>query len=179
MLAVAGAGRNLRHGGDGRWSLDGRLGVRRPSQVADSYEGLLRGSDILPTLGSGALPQLFGLAAMTAAAASELAREGRFHPERMRANLDVTSGLIMAEAVTIALGEKIGKSAAQTLLERCARRAREESLSLREALAAEPEVTGRLPAAELETLMNPEAYLGAAPEMARRAAKQYYPRTGQ
>jgi hypothetical protein len=56
VLAVRGAGRNLRHGGDGRWSQDGRLGVRRPSQVAQDYEGIVRGADLLPSLGSGALP---------------------------------------------------------------------------------------------------------------------------
>jgi hypothetical protein len=56
VLAVSGAGRNLRHGGDGRWSTDGRLGVRRPSHVAQDYAGLVRGSDVLPSLGSGALP---------------------------------------------------------------------------------------------------------------------------
>lgn len=56
VLAVTGAGRNLRHGGDGRWSVDGRLGVRRPSHVAQDYSGLLRGADILPSLGSGAVP---------------------------------------------------------------------------------------------------------------------------
>jgi hypothetical protein len=56
VLAVRGAGRNLRHGGDGRWSVDGRLGVRRPSQVAQEYAGLVRGADLLPSLGSGALP---------------------------------------------------------------------------------------------------------------------------
>jgi hypothetical protein len=56
VLAVSGVGRNLRHGGDGRWSTDGLLGVRRPSHVAQDYAGLVRGSDVLPSLGSGALP---------------------------------------------------------------------------------------------------------------------------
>jgi len=56
VLAVSGAGRNLRHGGDGRWSTDGRLGVRRPSHVAQDYAGLVRGNTVLPSLGSGALP---------------------------------------------------------------------------------------------------------------------------
>jgi hypothetical protein len=46
----------LRHGGDGRWSEDGRLGVRHPSQIAERYAGLVAGADVLPSLGSGALP---------------------------------------------------------------------------------------------------------------------------
>ncbi len=56
VLAILGAGRSLRHGGDGRWSPDGRLGVRRPSQVGQGYGGLVRAADLLPSLGSGALP---------------------------------------------------------------------------------------------------------------------------
>lgn len=56
VLAVSGAGRNLRHGGDGRWSVDGCLGVRRPSHVGQNYSGLVRGADLVPSLGSGALP---------------------------------------------------------------------------------------------------------------------------
>jgi 3-carboxy-cis,cis-muconate cycloisomerase len=121
-----------------------------------------------------ALPELFGLAAMAAETASGLAHEGRFHPERMRANLDLTGGLIMAEAITIALAAKLGKPAAQALLERAARRARTENLPLRDALAAEPDVAGQLSPAELDELLRPESYLGAAPELARRAAKHYH-----
>src|SRR5262249_59191458 len=56
VVAISGAGRNLRLGGDGRWSIDGNLGVRRPSQVAQDYSGLVRGADLLASLGSGALP---------------------------------------------------------------------------------------------------------------------------
>ena len=56
VLAVSGAGRSLRHGGDGRGNPDGRLRCRRGSQVAQDYAGLLRGAEILPGLGSGAVP---------------------------------------------------------------------------------------------------------------------------
>jgi 3-carboxy-cis,cis-muconate cycloisomerase len=126
-----------------------------------------------------ALPELFGLAAMAAATAAELARHGEFHLEAMRDNLRATSGLIMAEAVTVALGERIGKSTAQSLLENAARRAKAERLSLAQALAAEPAVTAQLSAADLDKLLEPANYLGAAREMARRAAKQYRTRKGR
>ena len=51
-----GAARSLRHGGDGRGKADGRLRCRRGSQIADEYAGLVSGADVLPALGSGALP---------------------------------------------------------------------------------------------------------------------------
>ena len=57
VIAVSDAGRSLRHGGDGRSNPDGRLRCRRGSQVAQEYGGVLRGADLLPALGSGALPE--------------------------------------------------------------------------------------------------------------------------
>jgi 3-carboxy-cis,cis-muconate cycloisomerase len=125
------------------------------------------------------LPELFRLAAMAAAAARETAETGRLHPERMRANLDITSGLIMAEAVTVALGAKLGKSTAQALLEKAAKRARAERQSLRKALAADSEVVSQLAPAALDDLLKPENYLGDAPEMARRAVKHYHAQKGR
>jgi hypothetical protein len=56
VVAVSGAHRSLRHGGDGRGNADGRLRCRRGSHVAQSYSGLLPGADLLPSMGSGALP---------------------------------------------------------------------------------------------------------------------------
>lgn len=56
FLAVVGAGRSLRHGGDGRWTSEGLLTVRRPSQLDLDFPGMLRGADVLATLPSGAVP---------------------------------------------------------------------------------------------------------------------------
>jgi 3-carboxy-cis,cis-muconate cycloisomerase len=121
-----------------------------------------------------ALPELFGLAAMASAAARDLAGHGQFHAQAMRDNLGVTGGLIMAEAVTVALGERIGKSAATALLEKAARRAKGERLPLAQALASEPDIAQQFSAADLDKLLEPGNYLGAAPEMARGAAKRYH-----
>ncbi len=120
------------------------------------------------------LPELFGLAAMAAEVARGLAENGSFDTARMRANLDITAGLVMAEAVNSALGEKLGKATAQTLIETAAQRARAEQISLRDALAAEPDIAGHITPEDLDRLLTPENYLGAAPEMARNAAKHYH-----
>lgn len=56
MVAVRGAGRSWRHGGDGRGDPDELLGCRRGSQVAQRYTGLVDGAALLPSLSSGALP---------------------------------------------------------------------------------------------------------------------------
>jgi hypothetical protein len=56
FLAVVGAGRSLRHGGDGRWTSSGALLVRHPSQLTLDYAGVLHGADVLAALPSGAVP---------------------------------------------------------------------------------------------------------------------------
>lgn len=56
MVGLAGARRSLRHGGDGRGDPNEQLGCRRPSQVITGYAGVVSGSTILPSLGSGAVP---------------------------------------------------------------------------------------------------------------------------
>jgi hypothetical protein len=56
LVAVQGPARSLRHGGDGRGSADGKLGCRWPTQVITEVQGLLSGSQLVPSLGSGAVP---------------------------------------------------------------------------------------------------------------------------
>jgi hypothetical protein len=56
-VALAGVGRPLRHGGDGRFRADGMLLVRRVGDVGQEYAGVLPGSAVLPALGSGAVPE--------------------------------------------------------------------------------------------------------------------------
>jgi 3-carboxy-cis,cis-muconate cycloisomerase len=81
---------------------------------------------------------------------------------RMRANLDLTHGLILAEAVQMALGARIGRLEAHDVVERACRRAIADGRHLREVLAVEPAVTAQLAAAELDRLLDPARYLGLA-----------------
>ena len=56
LLAVRGARRSLRHGGDGRISGDGTLQCRYPAQVIRAIDQVIDGAEILPTLGTAAVP---------------------------------------------------------------------------------------------------------------------------
>jgi 3-carboxy-cis,cis-muconate cycloisomerase len=118
-----------------------------------------------------ALPQLFLLASGAAAHLAEIAKGLDVDTVRMRANLDATNGLIMAEAVQMALGEKLGRLEAHELLERASKTAASERRSLKEVLSEMPEVTSILPPRRLESLFNPLAYLGSADEFIERALK--------
>jgi 3-carboxy-cis,cis-muconate cycloisomerase len=87
---------------------------------------------------------------------------------RMRRNLESTRGLIFAEAVTMALTSRMGKSNARKLLDAASRKARESGRHLREVLAQERAVTEVLSPAELDRLFAPENYLGVAEQWVDR-----------
>src|SRR6266404_796651 len=71
---------------------------------------------------------------------------------RMRANLDETHGLIMAEAVAMAPAEKIGKREAHDLVEAASKKAVAEKKGLRDVLTKNPKVTAHLSADRLAKL---------------------------
>jgi 3-carboxy-cis,cis-muconate cycloisomerase len=81
---------------------------------------------------------------------------------RMRRNLDATGGLIMAEAVAMALGAHVGKSEAHHLVEAASKKAVSEKKSLRDVLSTEPKITSHLRADELTKLFEPMAYHGVS-----------------
>ena len=92
---------------------------------------------------------------------------------RMRANLELTRGLVLAEAVSIALAQRIGREAAHQLVERCCRQAVAEQRHLRAVLGNSGEVTAQLSAAELDRLLDPAHYLGQARRWVERALAEH------
>jgi 3-carboxy-cis,cis-muconate cycloisomerase len=88
--------------------------------------------------------------------------------ERMRANLDITGGQIMAEAVAFRLADKIGKSDAHKLVEDASKKAFAEKITLKDALAANPKVTAVIPAGDLSKLFDPMSYQGVAQQFIDR-----------
>jgi adenylosuccinate lyase len=83
-------------------------------------------------------------------------------PERMRANLGLTNGLINAEAVMIRLAERVGRQRAHSLVRRAARTSFESGRPFAECLREIPEVLEHLEGDLLDALLRPEAYLGEA-----------------
>ena len=75
--------------------------------------------------------------------------------DRMARNLDLTQGLVLAEAVSIVLAQRVGRDTAHHLLERCCKRAVAEQRHLRAVLGEEPQVTAELSALELDRLLTP------------------------
>lgn len=92
---------------------------------------------------------------------------------RMRDNLELTRGLVLAEAVSIALAQRIGRETAHQLVERCCRQAVAEQRHLRAVLGDSAEVTAQLSAAELDRLLDPAHYLGQARRWVERALAEH------
>jgi len=110
-----------------------------------------------PTLPSLLLVTSGGLAAIV-----DIAEGLEVDATRMRANLDTAHGLIMAESVTFALAEKIGKSDAHHLVEAASKQAVATKKNLRDVLAADPRVSAQLDAQKLADLFEPMAYQGVS-----------------
>ncbi|SDR90671.1 3-carboxy-cis,cis-muconate cycloisomerase [Bradyrhizobium canariense] len=108
------------------------------------------------------MPSLLLVTSGALAAIVDIAEGLEVDTARMRANLDATRGLVMAESVTMALAEKIGKSEAHHLVEAASKKAVAEKKGLRDVLTGDPKVTKWLDAKKLADLFEPMAYQGVA-----------------
>ena len=88
--------------------------------------------------------------------------------ERMRKNLGMTSGLIVAEAVMMGLAPHLGRNAAHDVVYAACRVVSEQGGRLADVLAGMREVSERLDRAALERLTDPTNYPGVAPQMVDR-----------
>ena len=91
-------------------------------------------------------------------------------PERMRRNLDLGGGLIMAEAVMMQLGGALGRQHAHDVVYDAAQAAFVEGRSFAELLGADPRVTQHLDRAAIDALLDPTRYTGLCAQLARQAA---------
>jgi 3-carboxy-cis,cis-muconate cycloisomerase len=108
------------------------------------------------------LPMLLLVTSGALAATVDIAEGLEVDGARMRVNLDATNGLIMAEAVTMALAEAIGKSEAHHLVETASKKAIADKKHLRDVLAKDPKVTAHLDAKKIAKLFEPMAYQGVS-----------------
>jgi adenylosuccinate lyase len=101
-----------------------------------------------------------------------VARGLRLDPARMRRNLDLGGGLIMAEAVMLELGATLGRQHAHDVVYDAAQAAFLEGRAFSGVLAADPRVRAQLAPEAIDTLLDPVAYTGLCADMAREAAER-------
>ncbi len=120
-----------------------------------------------------ALPNLFrwtsGALAHVRAALADLEVDAT----RMRANLEQTHGLIMAESLAAALAASIGREAAYELVQAAARRVAGSGRTLADIARRDSAIVSALPGSELERALDPAAYLGSTDRLIDRALASY------
>ena len=100
----------------------------------------------------------------------EVMRSLTLDPKRMRANLDLGGGLIMAEAIMLDLGVTLGRQHAHDIVYDAAQAAFPEGRAFSDVLAADSRVTAHLDRGQIEKLLDPVAYTGLCADMAREGA---------
>ncbi len=91
-------------------------------------------------------------------------------PERMRRNLELSGGLIMAESLMLELGKQIGRQRAHDVVYDAAQAAVIEVRPFRELLAQDKRVSAHLTSAQIDTLLDPAQYTGLCRQFAERGA---------
>ncbi|RII13480.1 3-carboxy-cis,cis-muconate cycloisomerase [Streptomyces sp. YIM 130001] len=112
--------------------------------------------------------RLTGGAAHTAV---ELVQGLTVHTERMWANLSATGGQLVSERVCAVLAPRLGKARARELLTEASHLATAAGRPLGDVLAEVPEIKGLLDVDEVNALLDPAGYTGAAGALVDRALR--------
>ncbi len=108
------------------------------------------------------LRELLRLSAGAAETAAELVEGLTVHTGRMRANVDLTHGLIVSERLSANLVPLLGRTEAAAAIRAASLTAHASATPLHDVLAADPTVTAHLSPEQLTGLLAPDGYLGAA-----------------
>ncbi|MGA2567015.1 MAG: 3-carboxy-cis,cis-muconate cycloisomerase [Pseudolabrys sp.] len=118
-----------------------------------------------------ALPEIFMLSAGALAQTRFLVSGLQVNEKKMRANLDITNGLIMSEAVMMGLGAAMGRNRAHDVVYDICREVVKTGRPLVDLLAEDEEISKHASRKQLEKMVDPANYLGVAGEMVDRVLK--------
>ena len=122
-----------------------------------------------------ALPEAFMLTAGALAHARFLVEGLEVDVERMRANLDMTNGLVVSEAVMMGLAPYLGREHAHDLVYDICRVALTGNRPLLDLLCENAEIAQHMDRAGLAKLCDPANYLGLAGVMVDRVLARVVP----
>lgn len=136
---------------------------RVPALMASIYQSMVQEHE--RALGAWhaewlAIPEIFQLCAGSLERANDVLENMQVNPEAMQRNLECTDGLIMAEAVMMALASKIGRLNAHHVVEQACQQAVAEQTHLKNILSQLDEVKDHFTTSDLDALFKPESYLG-------------------
>jgi 3-carboxy-cis,cis-muconate cycloisomerase len=120
-----------------------------------------------------AIPELFCFTAGAVEGVRAAVVDLEIDPARMRANLDLTSGLIMAESLTLVLAEKLGRGEAYRIVQEICQQAVASGKTLEQAVQGESRIQEHLSSDEIDLALDPENYLGSTDALIDRALAAY------
>ncbi|ETZ87404.1 lyase family protein [Mycobacteroides abscessus MAB_030201_1075] len=115
------------------------------------------------------LRECLRLAGGAAQTAVELSRGLQVRADRMAENLALLGGQPSAERLAAALAPRLGKGPAKAVVTNVVDQVIARGLSLREATRARPEIIAWLSEAEIDELLDPATYTGAAGQLVEEA----------
>jgi 3-carboxy-cis,cis-muconate cycloisomerase len=95
----------------------------------------------------------------------------RLNPQRMRSNLDLSGGMISAEAIMLELGKTIGRHHAHHVVYEAAQAAASQNISFPDRLAADHRVTEHLSRSAIDSLLDPARHTGLSARIAHEQAE--------
>ncbi|KAI7858594.1 L-Aspartase-like protein [Circinella umbellata] len=119
------------------------------------------------------LPEAFILTGGALAQAKTLFQGLQVHPDKMAKNLAMTKGLVVSEAVMMGLAPKLGRQTAHDIVYDACRIGVNNDEMLAEILKRDSKVTQVLSDIEIDSLCNPDNYLGLSGVMVDRVLFNY------
>ncbi|MDR5854290.1 3-carboxy-cis,cis-muconate cycloisomerase [Caballeronia sp. LZ062] len=150
--------------------------TRAPNLVATIFAGMVQEHE--RALGGWqaeweALPDLARLTAGALANVKNMVPGLEVNVGRLAANLNATNGLVLGEAVMLALGDAIGRLDAHRLVEGASKAAVASGQPLFDVLAANETVSAHLSQERLKELLDPANYVGQAQAFVDAALSQH------
>ncbi|HZO71994.1 MAG TPA: 3-carboxy-cis,cis-muconate cycloisomerase [Ktedonobacteraceae bacterium] len=121
-----------------------------------------------------AIPDLFRFTAHAVERVRNAAAGLQIDPARMSANLDLTHGLVMAEALTMALSPHVGRPDAYRIVQDACKHATTSGIHLRQAAMQDAQVRALLSPEEFDHALDPGRYLGSTDAFIDRALEAYH-----
>jgi 3-carboxy-cis,cis-muconate cycloisomerase len=120
-----------------------------------------------------ALPRLFGYVSGAVTHVHRALTDLEIDRARMRANLDLTRGAVMAEALSMALAVQLGRQEAHAIVRELVERATREGAALEQLAANDARVRAVVNQEDLAQLFTVERYFGSAGLFIDRALAEF------
>jgi 3-carboxy-cis,cis-muconate cycloisomerase len=108
-----------------------------------------------------AIPHIFRHTAGAVMHVRQLLEGLEVHEDRMRRNLELAGGTLMAESLSAALARQLGRVDAQSAVKAASERALREAITLQRAALEDSRISDILSDEEIERALDPAQYLGS------------------